>query len=471
MRVLLVHPKQEGTRFRTPHLGLALLAAVLKRAGHEVRCLDEALRDEIHRLPPVEEVVRAFQPDVVGFSLYTAAVSAARALARRVKAMRDVPLIAGGAHASLYPDRVLADGCFDIVVAGEAENVVLDVVADPAKHWRRVVRGEPADVSALPVPDYASFLGHERIYVHPLMTSRGCPFNCSFCCVHSIGSKQWRRRPLEACFEEMDAVRQSLPSLRWVEIHDDCPSGDPERFKELLRQFLARGYGLPVWVANIRADAVDDELAELLKEAGSGSICIAAEHGNPEVFRMIGKGESLPDIERAAEIIHRHGLGLRLCFVIGLPGDSLARTADSVRLARKLRPSLIYWNMAHPFPGTRMRQWFEEHGGVFYCDDDHASYRCPTVACEEPVVETPEFTRAERRQAKFLAAVETDQYDLRETGLLPLLRQALRFGYTWKAARSVARKLLGRSLGRGAKTDPASRRTRGPSSGGALRGT
>jgi radical SAM superfamily enzyme YgiQ (UPF0313 family) len=441
--VLLIHPAQESVPFRTPHLGLAILAAVLKNGGHRVRTLDYALPDQRAPYPVFEDLVGEFRPDVVGLSVYSVTVSAARSLAERLKRTADVPVVVGGAHASLNPERVLAEPCVDTVVTGEAEGAILEVVENPEKYRKQIVPGQPADVATLPMPDFSSFLNHERITVYPLMTSRGCPFNCSFCCIHRIASKQWRPRPLDACFRELDEARARLPRLERVEIHDDCPTANRERFKEFLRAFLARGYGLALEVANVRADTVDDELVQLLKRAGSDALCIAVEHANPEVFSLIDKGETLEDIERAARIIKQQGMELRLCFVIGLPGDNLARTEESIRLAKRLRPSLIYWNMAHPFPGTRMRTWFEEHGGVLYLDDDSASYRCPSLWCDEPVVETPDFTRAERKQAKFLAAIETDHYDLKSAGILRVLRDAHRYGYTCRAARSILRKLLG----------------------------
>lgn len=444
-KVMLVHATRPGADMPTPHGGCAQLAGVLRQQGHQARIIDYAC------LPPhertwdgVARIVEAFDPDVIGFSIYTASSSLALDLARRCKDRFAVPIIVGGAHATVYPERVAANRFVDTVVTGEAENVIGRIASDPASLAGKIVRGEPADVSALPFPDFTALYRSDLLRIYPLLLSRGCPFGCSFCPVHLLLGRNWRARPLDAVARELQQARQTFPQATRIEVHDDCPTGDVGRFKSFLRDFPRIAPGTMLHVANMRADTVDQEMIDLLKAAGTQSACIAAEHGNPEVFAAIGKGESLEDIERAGRLIRQAGLGLQVCFVIGLPGDSLKRTRDSVRLAKRLDPYLVYWNMAHPFPGTRMWQWFEQNGGTFYPDDDYCSYSEPTFDCDDPVVETPGFTRRQRKAAKFYAAVATDQYDLRREGWAKLMRLTAKYGHIWSVIKSLIRTRVGK---------------------------
>ena len=440
-RVFLIVPARESTPFATPHLGCAMLTASLKQHGHDVRVYDYAyLRGEERSWEAVRRQLEEFRPDVVGVSVCTASVSTAKELARRAKELLNAPVVAGGPHATLNSDKLIALEYIDTVVTGDGEMVLPHIAAQPEQFAKKIVAAGQIDVRAVPPADFSAFHQPERIHVYPLMTSRGCPFNCSFCTVHTVTSRKWRSRELESVFAELDAAVRQFPKLKRIEIHDDCPTTDVPRFKTFLRELIARKLPLALTVANVRADTVDEELVDLLIKAGSTSICIAAEHGNPEVFDFIGKAEKLEEIERAARIIKNRGAKLSLCFVIGLPKDNLERIRDSVKLAKRLRPSLIYWNMAHPFRHTRIREWYEANGGTILDDDDHSSYAEPSLTCDEPIVWTPDFTAEQRKQAKFLCVVETDQYRLRAEGLRKLFSMAWGYGCTWPAIKSVLRK-------------------------------
>jgi radical SAM superfamily enzyme YgiQ (UPF0313 family) len=280
---------------------------------------------------------------------------------------------------------------------------------------------------------------HETIATYPLVTSRGCPYACSFCAVGSITSRKWRPRDPADCAEEVAAARKRFPGLAGLKIGDDCPTARPEHLKELLRKLAEQQPPLALHVDNMRADRVDDELIELMQAAGASTVCLGVEHGNAEVFALVNKGETLEDIRRAAGIIKRHGLGLGLCFVIGLPGDTLQRTGDSIRLAKELAPDGIFWNVAHPFPGTPMYEWFREHG-TLDPPRKYTSYDTHTLRCPEPVASTPEFTKWERQRAYFRVAVETDQYALTRQALGDLARGAFRYRVFGPAVRSFMRR-------------------------------
>ena len=314
-KVFLLAPSHLSAPTVTPHLGCAMLSAALTQHGHEVRVLDYAyLREAERDADAVRAQLLAFRPDCVGVSVYTASVSLARETMRQAKELLGVPIIVGGPHATLYPEAMIGLDYVDTVVTGDGEVTLPLVVSEPARYAKQIVQGGQLDITTLPTADFSTFYGSERILIYPLQTSRGCPFNCSFCTVHTVTSRRWRPRDLQPVMAELDGALERLPQIREIQIHDDCPTLDVGRFKELLRQVAARQTARKLTVANIRADSVDDELVSLMLQAGCDSVCIAAEHGNPDVFDLIGKAETLADIERAATTIRRHGARLGLCF-------------------------------------------------------------------------------------------------------------------------------------------------------------
>lgn len=438
-RVLFYHPTKGEYDVPIPHLGLASLAAVLKRAGHEVTVYDEVLFSP-ERMPPLAEVIQQAQPDVVGVSAYTATLDRVIWALGEIRRVSAAPLLVGGPHASLWPEQLAACGA-DYVVIGEAEERIVELVDQARRRSEAtVVHCAPPQVTALPWPDYTAFLAAETITTYPLMTSRGCPYRCSFCAVRRITSQRWRPRDPEDCAREVAAARRTHRGLQALKVSDDCPTARPEHFKSFLRYLAAQQPPLPLTVDNTRADSIDDELLALLKAAGAVNVCLGVEHGNPQVFALVNKGETLDDIRRAARLVKQHGLPLGLCFIIDLPGDSFARTRDSIRLARELRPDYIFWNMAHPFPGTEMYEWFQRHGARLDPPRQYTSYDFHSLVSTEAAVETSDFSRRERQRAYFLAVVETDQYVWLPGTTRVLLREAWRFRLLGPALRSLARR-------------------------------
>lgn len=461
MRVLFIHPRKDTLENPVPHLGLASLSAVLRQAGHEVRVLDEALYPA-DAVPPLAELITEFRPEIIGFSVYTATLDNTLERIAEARRLSPAPILAGGPHATLFPEQLVTSGLVDTVVRGEAEDVIVSLVEGARRReTAELVTAPMPDVTTLLPPDFTVFRDWQSIATYPLNTSRGCPFACSFCAVERITSRRWRARDPLACAAEVAAARARFPRLGELKVSDDCPTCQPEHFKVFLRALVAQpGPPLLLTVDNVRADKVDGELLALMKQAGAASVCLGVEHGHPEVFALVNKKETHEDIRTAARLVHEHGLDLGLCFIIGLPADSLARTWDSIRLARSLRPKYIFWNMMHPFPGTVAHQWFLDHGATVDPPRTYTSYDFHSLDCAEPAVETPEFSKWDRKRAYFLAVVETDQYALDRVALSKLLRGAWTYRLAGPVLRGLFRRVifgglrrLGRRLKRGTSTD------------------
>lgn len=381
-----------------PHTGLAILSAVLKQRGHIVKVADYHFSSQI---PKIEDILNNFKPNLVGISLFSCTASIVNELIEWIK-NKNIPSVCGGPHTSSYYEELSNESQFDYIVVGEAEEIISDLVRTAIiNEIPQVIHASPPDVNKLPFPDYTSFYNYEKIGLYPFITSRGCPFNCSFCSIGLSNSREWRPRSLEECIEELRKIKSELAFVKEVMIWDDSFSLDIERAKCFLHMFLKEKFEYKLSLANVRADRIDKEFLLLLKEAGCVEVQFGVEHGDPEVFRHIEKGETLDDIRQAAKLVNECGMKLGCSFIVGLPHDSLNKTFNSIKFAEDLKADHIHWNILVPYKGTRVYEYFKKHGQV---DDNSIPFTIPQDALSfEPNADTPYFTREERKKAYLMA--------------------------------------------------------------------
>jgi magnesium-protoporphyrin IX monomethyl ester (oxidative) cyclase len=409
-KVLFINPRRESVvAYGLPHLGLALLAAVLKKEGHHVLVVDYLLAPN---MPSPDHFLRSFSPDIVGISTHTAIVSKVFGLIGTVcDYNQEIPIIVGGPHATLYPEDFLSDGRVSYIMRGEAEERIAGIINSAVKmEPPKIIDCQPIDLGKLPFPDFRCFYGFKNIISYPLSTSRGCQHNCSFCAVHTLFSRTYRWREIGVCCQEIINARKLLPNLKTISVVDDNSTALKERFRNFLLEYIEK-INLPLGFCYIRADSIDAEILTLLKKAKTSSVCIIFEHAHPQVYEHIHKGEDLATIMEAARLIKEHGLGLDTGFIIGLPYDTFERTKCSVELAKRLHAGRVYWNMLIPYKGTQVREWFVKNGKLLG-EADKTSLVDYSCFCDEPAVETQDMTAEDRKKAYFYAMLETNSYVL-----------------------------------------------------------
>jgi anaerobic magnesium-protoporphyrin IX monomethyl ester cyclase len=443
-KILFFNAKREKCDSDSPHLGLATLAAVLKESGYEVLVIDYQFKPNA---PSPESFIEDFEPDIVGITLYTATMKEAERIIKQISKFNK-PIIVGGPHATLYYNELVDKANY--IIIGEAENIIVETVKNANINSKgQIIRSIPPDPKELPFPDFTSFFGYEDISIYPLLTSRGCPYNCSFCAVRYVSTRKWRPRRVEDCIKEIIQAKEILTRINSVIIYDDNSMFRKNHIKEFINLYVNKNINLPLTIINIRADSLDDEIILLLKQAKCPSIGIGVESGYPKVFEKIDKGETLEDITRAAELIKKHKISLSLCFVIGLEGDSLEKTKYSIDFAKKLNPDHIYWNMVTPFEGTKIREWYDKNGEVFDLVN-HSSWVDGDFMCEEPCAETPEFSIEERKKAYMMAILKTNDNRLSVrylNRLIPYIKQYNLYNefflwipnYMWKNFKNISR--------------------------------
>lgn len=350
MRILLVQARfNSDYGITNPPLGLMYISAALKAGGFpEVRLLhldamqngEEALRRELEE----------WRPGIVGIGALTAqerSLSACAALARET--LPACYIVAGGPHPTHYYDECLKDRNLDAVIRGEAENAMLALVRALAAGKRPAAAGglclrggggepllsEPAyctDLDSLPMPDWGAVdhLVYERlvpcsVFAHgtrhmPLMTSRGCPYECVYC--HKIMGRRYRAHSPARVLAEIKLLYGKF-GVRYIEIMDDNVNLDKNRFREILRLLAAEKMpGLTVYLAGgLHAGTLDEETIDLFRPAGIPYFAIGVETGSPRMQEYIKKRLDLPRVKAliayaAQKRIFTHGL-----FMIGIPGE------------------------------------------------------------------------------------------------------------------------------------------------------
>ena len=184
-KVLFFNAKREKCDSDSPHLGLGMLAAVLKQAGNEVLVVDYQFQPNA---PSPNSIIQNFKPDVIGITLYTATMNEAEKIIGQITKFNK-PIIVGGPHATLYPNDLVKIANY--IIIGEAEEIIVETIKNANINSKgQIIRSEPPDPKNLPFPDFTTFLGYEDIFIYPLLTSRGCSFNCSFCAVRLVSTRK-----------------------------------------------------------------------------------------------------------------------------------------------------------------------------------------------------------------------------------------------------------------------------------------
>lgn len=416
MRVLFVYPNLY-TQMGFNH-GLASLSAVLKQAGHETRLVN--LNENLPPVPGREDVldlVRAWQPGLVAFSCLTQQYGAGLELARwlRSEAQRGgtrlPPLVVGGVHPTMVPAEVMADGAWDHVGVGECEDALLELVtriergerpadvrnflswkdghgprADagapvPAEHWVHNPVGEFPDLRTLPVPDYGLF-DTQRITAQKhgwfgLLSSRGCPYRCSYCLNHRIVDRYrdelgrstkeigfFRFRPPDKMVAEIREVLARYEGIGTFIFDDDLFTQNVEHAVATCKAYEESGIGVP-FVVNSHVKQLHPRVAEALASAGCRILKLGIESGSARVRKeVLQRFMSDEDILGTVEVGEAYGLHTSGFLMVGLPYETHAERWETVDLLARSGIGRFRTSLFFPFPGTESHRLAVEGGFV-----------------------------------------------------------------------------------------------------------
>src|SRR3990172_9282638 len=348
------------TRMPLPRLGTAILGTRLKEHGYDVKSYVESVGEL-----DLKDVLSA---DMVGISTITSTSCRSYEIAKLVR-KAGIPVFIGGPHVTYMPEEALQYA--DYVMRGEADDVIVDFMKAietgkgldkiPGLSYMKDGQGKhnsPAPfckgLDTIPAPDFGIIQGleHEgaRLTISPIMTSRGCPYDCSFCSVTGMFGQKYRFRSKEKVIEELQLHKDNGGG--WVFFYDDNFTADKKRTKELLRLMIEKGL-TPTWTAQVRVDvAKDPELLDLMKRSNCHTVYIGLESVNPETLKAYNKKQSVEDIERCIKTLHEYGIRIHGMFVFGSDNDTVETIHQTVTFAKKNDLESVQFMILTPLPGT-----------------------------------------------------------------------------------------------------------------------
>ena len=388
-RVLLIKSGNLNTRSRgiTPPLGLMYVASYVRETrGDEVRIFDTRFYKE--PLKEIYRIIHDFEPDIVGLSALTLEAPAMYQIVHFVKMVEDVTIIVGGPHVTSVPEEVLKNKDIDIVVTGEGEITFKELLDNLSKgHGIAHINGigyrkgndiilnhkrdyiERLDMIPFPSWDlielgkYADNASMSTIGFRPYMvvlTSRGCPFHCTYC--HNIMGKKFRARSVENVLEEMRILIEKY-NIKDFEIIDDISNFDRERFKKIMRGIIGNGWKVTLSFPNgVRTDLLDEEAVRLMKQAGTAEISIAVETVSLRLQRMVKKNLNLEKVRHIINVCIEEGMFVRGFFMLGFPTETEEELKSTINFACKSKIHEALFFLVNPFGGTELSKQIESMG-------------------------------------------------------------------------------------------------------------
>lgn len=440
-KIVLVEPKAPGyhvySRVRLPRLGLPLLAAILKEQGWSdvtVYCEDIGPIDS-------EDLSRA---DLVGISTTTSTAPAAYRLGSWVKSRNpDAVVVIGGVHVTFLPNEPFDEETArrfgaplpicDHVIRGEAELALPELIRalengerpepilgvtlrdGPGARidWRRTTQ----DLDGLPFPDLQAISDHRGIYIAPVATSRGCPFDCSFCSVIEMFGQRMRYRSIDpdhprSVIAELRRLKQQ--GFRQVFFYDDNFCANIQRTKQLLENMIRADVAPQAWSAQVRATEIvrDRELLELMRRTNCFMVYVGLESTNPHTLEEYNKRQTVEQIVDAIHTLRKYGIRTHGMFVFGADEDTLESLRATADFAVRHDISTVQFMILTPLPGTRYFEKLKQAGRIFDLDWSHYD-------AHHTVFHPLRMTAAELQRAAFEGMARVYRYS---RCLSPLLR-------------------------------------------------
>ena len=372
MKVVFIEPRSSRTNvysmLHMPLLGPVYLGTILKNRGHKVEIYNEDM------FTPDYSKLEA---DLVGISILTSTAKRGYGIAKQFSKEK---VVIGGVHASLLPQE--ASQYARQVVVGEAEEVIAGIAEGSIKD--PIVYAKPIqDLDRLPQPDFSLIKGYKiASALVPISTSRGCPFDCSFCSVTKMFGRKFRFRSAENVMEEL-----RLRDAKQIFFCDDNFTAHPKRTRDLMGLMLKNK--IRSWACQVRCDvAKSKDMLGLMARSGCKLVCIGFESINRKTLEAYEKKQSVEDIVHAIHSFHKNKIKIHGMFVLGSDNDDRQTVRDTFKFAVKQKIDTIQMSILTPFPGTKINAELEAQKRIFsrdwsLYDGQHIVFRPKLLGAKE----------------------------------------------------------------------------------------
>ena len=379
MKIVLVRPNYKSF-FITPPIGLGYLASYLKQYGIEVKIIDGLLKG-IDEDATVKQIA-AENADAVGITCLSTYFNEAIKLSHKIKSFDEtMKVIIGGMHATFMPRETLEQTKADFVIRGEGEIALLKLIQNAfvndgldgvysqqdLKDSKNFEQKSPIvkELDEIPFPlweqipprDYPLAPHGAIVRKYPIgiiTTTRGCPYECSFCSSPHFYDRRIRYRSPENVIEEINFLVKRF-GVREIAFEDDNLTLDRSHMEKICQLILKHNLNITWTCPNgIRADKVDEELLKLMKKSGCYYVSLGIESADNDVLKRINKNETIETIEKAIKAANKVGLLTNGFFILGLPGEtekSLQKTVQFIKKSKLFRVTVVILAI---MPGSRL---------------------------------------------------------------------------------------------------------------------
>jgi anaerobic magnesium-protoporphyrin IX monomethyl ester cyclase len=358
----------------TPPLGLGYLSSYLKHKGHSTKIIDG-----LNFGYSIGQIVdRCAGAGVVGINCMTAYFPEVVKLSRALK-NKGFTVVIGGPHASALPDITLEETGADYVIIGEGEltlsqlldnldsNKPIENIPGLLDKKDKIIARRPLlqDLDSLPFPDWEQM--DPRVYkkaphgglvksfpIAPVITSRGCPFKCTFCASPSFWGDTIRFRTPENVVDEIQYLISSF-GIREVHFEDDNLTLKRSHVEDICNLILKRGIKIS-WAApnGVRVDTLDSDLLALMKKSGCYFLAFGIESGNQGILDSVKKGVNLESIRKAVSLAKKAGIITQGFFIFGLPGETEGTIKESIRFSKEIALDKAQFLILDLLPGSEL---------------------------------------------------------------------------------------------------------------------
>lgn len=385
MKIALAAPTYPLKEAPSPPLGLCYVAAACESAGAEAKIFDYIVRK--YSFEKLEAEMNEFRPDVIGATSVTMSfIPAARIIQDAKKINPEIITMMGGPHVSFdientlerYPE-------LDLIIVGEGEATLAELipVIKDRNAWKDIKgiafrengnivftgsRPMIEDLDTLPLPArHLLPLSRYQALGFPvsIITSRGCPNKCIFCLGRKMVGFRVRHRSPELVADEIEEIMSY--GFDMINIADDLFTANKERVKAFCSVIKSRNLKF-AWSIFSRVNTIDEELLEIMKDAGCIAVSFGIESGSQEMLKRVRKGITLDQARKAVEACRKTGMRSHASFMVGLPGENLETMEASSQFQKELDIEYGYHFLC-PFPGTTVRENIAEYDLEILTDD------------------------------------------------------------------------------------------------------
>ena len=399
MKVLLINPpltaKEQARDFEAavnvlPPLGIAYIASVLEQDGFDVSIIDSLVMGATHSW--IREFMEREKPEMVGIAATILQVESADLVAKNAKEISpNSVVVIGGPHVATMPERVVREGrYYDLGVTGEAEYTFREIarkIRSKDFNFAGVqgcyakkkdgsisfggVRPYIADLNELPFPARhllpplsvytPSPITYRKFPVGTMMSSRGCPAQCTFC-DRSVFGNWTRQRDYMNVVDEMQELVE-VYGAKEIKFYDDTFTINQKRVIQICDEIKRRKLDV-TWSCLTRVANVNKEILDAMHSAGCWHLLYGIENGNQHMLDYIKKGTNLDQIRKAVKWGKEAGINIRGSFICGLPGETKETIETTVKFALSLGLDEANFYTLALYPGNELYHMMKKEGKI-----------------------------------------------------------------------------------------------------------